>query len=387
MKVNDMRHPQTVCWLFCAVIDNFGDMGVCLRLAQMLHRELGWQVVLWTNDAEALRRLSPEIPTLPAHSGGITFRQWRAGISADGWETLAQPEVVIEAFACDLPPDVREMVRMCRPLWLNWEYLSAEDWAEAMHLKPSTQGDGTQKFFWLMGFGEHGGGLLRERDYEQRRQGAAALRQTLGLPEKQGREWLVFGYENGPWCAWLAMWRQAGTPMTLFLAGGQVLSVLKRGGAIPRDVLCNDGDSFQAANVRLVRLPFVPQSQFDRLLANFDGAIVRGEDSFVRAQLGGQPFLWHIYPQDEQAHIEKLHAFWQRCRMHYPETVFTALQQLSDDLNSAAVLSAEARAAAWRRLESAWTPWQQASAAWSQYLAAQSSSVERLRTWLASTKY
>jgi uncharacterized repeat protein (TIGR03837 family) len=39
---------------------------------------------------------------------------------------------------------------------------------------------------------------------------------------------------------------------------------------------------------------------------------VRGEDSFVRAQWAGRPFVWHIYPQDENLHHVKLRAFLQR---------------------------------------------------------------------------
>ena len=36
---------------------------------------------------------------------------------------------------------------------------------------------------------------------------------------------------------------------------------------------------------------------------------VRGEDSLVRALWAGQPFVWHIYPQDDGAHHAKLDAF------------------------------------------------------------------------------
>ena len=40
--------------IFCRVIDNFGDIGVCWRVANDLaHR--GEQVRLWTDDASALR--------------------------------------------------------------------------------------------------------------------------------------------------------------------------------------------------------------------------------------------------------------------------------------------------------------------------------------------
>ncbi|MEG2962545.1 MAG: elongation factor P maturation arginine rhamnosyltransferase EarP, partial [Janthinobacterium sp.] len=59
-------------------------------------------------------------------------------------------------------------------------------------------------------------------------------------------------------------------------------------------------------------LPFVSQDDYDRLLWACDVNLVRGEDSFVRAQWAGQPFLWHIYLQDENLHHVKLRAFLQR---------------------------------------------------------------------------
>jgi uncharacterized repeat protein (TIGR03837 family) len=36
---------------------------------------------------------------------------------------------------------------------------------------------------------------------------------------------------------------------------------------------------------------------------------LRGEDSFVRAQWAGQPFVWQIYAQHDGAHAVKLDAF------------------------------------------------------------------------------
>ena len=53
----------------------------------------------------------------------------------------------------------------------------------------------------------------------------------------------------------------------------------------------------------------VPQSEFDKFLWASDAVIIRGEDSFVRAQLSGKPFIWNIYPQTEETHIKKLEAF------------------------------------------------------------------------------
>ena len=59
-------------------------------------------------------------------------------------------------------------------------------------------------------------------------------------------------------------------------------------------------------------IPFVAQDAYDRLLWACDLNFVRGEDSFVRAQWAARPFVWHIYPQAEDAHLRKLDAFLDR---------------------------------------------------------------------------
>jgi hypothetical protein len=42
---------------------------------------------------------------------------------------------------------------------------------------------------------------------------------------------------------------------------------------------------------------------------------VRGEDSVIRALWAGKPFVWQIYPQDDEAHHIKLHAFCETLQM------------------------------------------------------------------------
>src|SRR5690606_16865286 len=64
-----------------------------------------------------------------------------------------------------------------------------------------------------------------------------------------------------------------------------------------------------AASQHLHTLPFLSQDAFDQLLWCADLNLVRGEDSFVRAQWAGRPLLWHIYPQTENAHLDKLQAW------------------------------------------------------------------------------
>jgi uncharacterized repeat protein (TIGR03837 family) len=61
--------------------------------------------------------------------------------------------------------------------------------------------------------------------------------------------------------------------------------------------------------LHISQLPYFSQTEFDHLLWACDFNLVRGEDSLVRALWAGQPFAWHIYPQDDLAHHDKLQAF------------------------------------------------------------------------------
>jgi uncharacterized repeat protein (TIGR03837 family) len=56
-------------------------------------------------------------------------------------------------------------------------------------------------------------------------------------------------------------------------------------------------------------LPYLTQEDYDHLLWASDFNFVRGEDSLVRAIWAGKPFVWQIYPQDDDAHHAKLEAF------------------------------------------------------------------------------
>lgn len=55
--------------------------------------------------------------------------------------------------------------------------------------------------------------------------------------------------------------------------------------------------------------PWVTQDAFDDMLTACDLNFVRGEDSLVRAIWAGQPFVWQIYPQTDDAHHAKLESF------------------------------------------------------------------------------
>lgn len=47
--------------IFCRVVDNYGDIGVCWRLARRLRDGRGWRIRLWVDDLRAFARLQPEV--------------------------------------------------------------------------------------------------------------------------------------------------------------------------------------------------------------------------------------------------------------------------------------------------------------------------------------
>ena len=87
--------------LFCRVIDNFGDVGVCWRLARELAAR-GQRVRLIIDDASALAWMAP---------GGA------AGVTVLPWPGAAEPgDVVVEAFGCDPPSAfVAAMAKQAHP--------------------------------------------------------------------------------------------------------------------------------------------------------------------------------------------------------------------------------------------------------------------------------
>ena len=370
-------------WVFVRVIDNYGDAGVGWRLSCLLAEYLHMHVRLWIDDTDALNKLVPA----PEKQARITIEAWQGdAMMQQQLSAAADPVLVIETFGCELPPQVLERMRQCRPLWLNWEYLTAEDWAVGLHAMSSLQPNGLEKYFWFMGIDADSGGLLREPDYlaerEKFRQQPKlqhAFRQEYGLPlQHTGQLWLVFAYTSGQWAQWMAMWQQADTPVTLWLAGGQVIESLRAAKLIAPEELQQEGDICELGNVTLVRIPFVPQAAFDRLLWLADAAIVRGEDSFVRALWAGLPFFWHIYRQDDDVHLQKLHAFWFKAMQGWPTELRQAFTVLSDDLNGAGAVSSLKREQAWQYLCAHWQSWVKSAAAWSEMLHGQDNALEKL---------
>lgn len=306
------------CDLFCAVVDNFGDIGVCWRLARQLTSEYGWQVRLLVDDLHTFARLCPELDIALARQRveGIVVEHWHEPMHAG--DALAVADIVIEAFACELPPAyVAAMARRHRtPVWMNLEYLSAEDWVAQCHLKPSPHARyPLTKTFFFPGLGPGTGGVLKERTLDEERLAFEASattreawwRRTTGAqaPEPEATVISLFSYENPAVGGLLEQWRDFAEPIVLLVPEGRISGALARFFGLQA---FGAGTYAECGSLRAHSLAFRPQPEFDALLWASHVNFVRGEDSFVRGQWARRPFVWHIYPQADDAHLPKLDA-------------------------------------------------------------------------------
>ncbi|MGF6772546.1 putative repeat protein (TIGR03837 family) [Paraburkholderia sp. GAS199] len=306
------------CDIFCAVIDNFGDIGVCWRLARQLAGEHGWQVRVFVDDLHAFQKLCPALALDRARQkvGSIVVEHWHEPEHAG--DTLEVADIVIEAFACELPSVyVAAMAQRERaPVWFNLEYLSAEDWVADFHLRPSPHPRyPLTKTFFFPGLGPGTGGVLKERhldaaraDFERSPAARDAWwRDTTGRATPSAATTVIslFAYENPAVDSLLEQWRDSDAPVVLLVPEGRI------SGAVARffgTATFAAGTHAERGSLSAHALGFTEQTGYDALLWASDINFVRGEDSFVRAQWAAKPFVWHIYPQVDDAHLPKLDA-------------------------------------------------------------------------------
>lgn len=361
--------------IFCRVVDNFGDIGVCWRLSrQLAAMPPGHMVRLWVDDMQAFARIEPAIaPTLNEQTVlGVEVIAWK-----DAPPALTPRDVVIEAFACDPPAAFMQQAVSRDCLCINLEYLSAEPWVAACHALPSLQANGLRKAFFFPGFTADTGGLLREANLLDARDSfladpgqREALLANIGLPATQiarllnsGRQVLLFSYPHAPADALLRVLAKHEVATVILVPSG-VCPTLPRGA---------HGQAY------VHEMPFVDQDGFDRLLWSSDLNCIRGEDSLVRALWAGKSLIWHIYPQDDNAHMQKLDAWLAlspyndlagpliREWNHGDAATFTGLLQKTLD-------------------EPAWTRWQSAAATWCTRLAEQNDLASSLAAFCAENQ-
>ncbi len=294
--------------IFCKIIDNYGDIGVCWRLSADLASR-GEQVRLWVDDASALAWMAPGGCT------GVEVMVWSEPFSNQG---IVPGDVLVEAFGCEIAPEfiaayVNSMgARGSKSLWINLEYLSAEPYALRSHGLPSPvmsgPATGLTKHFFYPGFTSDSGGLLRETDLLTRQ--AAFDRDHwlngMEIPLHGERLISLFCYEPLALRGLLHQLSRDPTPTRLFVTAGLASNaVLTQVDYAVSPALWENVDS----SLSITYLSPLTQNQFDELLWACDLNFVRGEDSLARAIWAGKPFVWNIYPQHDDAHHAKLNAF------------------------------------------------------------------------------
>jgi len=289
--------------IFCHVIDNHGDLGVSWRLAVNLAQR-GHSVRLWVDDASALTWMAPQ--GYPK----VEVLKW-----SDAETTSIVGDVVMEAFGCRLPEHLEGLIAKHGATWINLEYLSAEGYVTQSHglASPVMHGPakGHTKWFFYPGFVTGTGGLIRETDLIQKqaafdrlawltKYAPQALNAQMG---SQRRLISLFCYEPSSLQDVLMQLAKDGIASTLLVTQGRSQQAVAK--ALQALQMPNTG----SGNLQIEQLPYLRQEDYDHLLWACDLNFVRGEDSIVRALWAGKPFVWQIYPQDDQAHHVKLQAF------------------------------------------------------------------------------
>ena len=279
--------------IFCQVIDNYGDVGVAYRLAREFKRVYPNKKLRFViNKTEELNliRKSEDIEII---------------LYKDISKIENSADLIIESFGCEIPKKYMDKALKNSKLIINLEYFSAEKWVDDFHLQESFLGGNLKKYFFIPGLSEKSGGILLDNEFLERKKKVEANKEyyleKFGIKEKYDLIGSVFSYEKN-FDSLIEELKKLGKKIILLILSEKTQKNFIK--------YFDNGNNYD--KIKFVKLPFFTYDKYEELLALCDFNLVRGEDSFVRALLLGKPFLWHIYPQDENTHIKKLESFLEK---------------------------------------------------------------------------
>lgn len=300
--------------IFCKIVDNYGDIGICWRLSQQLANEHQLQIRLLIDDLAVASHIIANLDVTKQQQtiNGIEICTWNES-------TNECADVAIETFGCNLPEPYIQQMHASKTLWINLEYLSAEPWVSDFHAQPSQHPTlPLTKYFFFPGFVDATGGLIRENDLIEKRDAflnSTALQtrfwQKIGSTDitdasSDTIKISIFCYPQAQIESLLAALQSTKQHISLYLPFNRVLDTFN---VFLTDFKLNIGDVIQKNNLTVHILPFLSQDDYDHLLWACDLNFVRGEDSWIRAIWAGKPFIWQPYLQTEDTHMHKLNAF------------------------------------------------------------------------------
>ena len=300
--------------IFCEIIDNYGDIGVVYRTAKELQKIFPESKIrVFLNRLDEFKKINSQVLDLPSQNIDgieyITFDYLR-----DNANELLTAQVIIEAFGCQIPEEYMEIAYDNSELLINLEYLSAEDWIEDFHLQSSPLGRGKlKKVFFMPGFTEKSGGVIADSNYLERIQRVLENKEFYEkkyLSDIEDREnkiiGTLFSYEKN-FTPLLEDLKKLDKDVVILAMGEKTQDSLRK---ILKNFSIEDfRNSLKYGKIEIRFLNFLNQEEYEELINIVDFNFVRGEDSFIRAVLTGKPYMWHIYCQEEYAHMDKIEGF------------------------------------------------------------------------------
>lgn len=305
--------------IFCEIIDNYGDIGVVYRTAKELQKIFPESKIrVFLNRLDEFKKINSQVLDLPSQNIDgieyITFDYLR-----DNANELLTAQVIIEAFGCQIPEEYMEIAYDNSELLINLEYLSAEDWIEDFHLQSSPLGRGKlKKVFFMPGFTEKSGGVIADSNYLERIQRVLENKEFYEkkyLSDIEDREnkiiGTLFSYEKNL-TPLLEELKKLDKDVVILAMGEKTQDSLRK---ILKNFSIEDfRNSLKYGKIEIRFLNFLNQEEYEELINIVDFNFVRGEDSFIRAVLTGKPYMWHIYCQEEYAHMDKIEGFLDKYR-------------------------------------------------------------------------
>ena len=305
--------------IFCEIIDNYGDIGVVYRTAKELQKIFPESKIrVFLNRLDEFKKINSQVIDLPSQNIDgieyITFDYLR-----DNANELLTAQVIIEAFGCQIPKEYMEIAYDNSELLINLEYLSAEDWIEDFHLQSSPLGRGKlKKVFFMPGFTEKSGGVIADSNYLERIQRVLENKEFYEkkyLSDIEDREnkivGTLFSYEKN-FTPLLEDLKKLDKDVVILAMGEKTQDSLRK---ILKNFSIEDfRNSLKYGKIEIKFLNFLNQEEYEELINIVDFNFVRGEDSFIRAVLTGKPYMWHIYCQEEYAHMDKIEGFLDKYR-------------------------------------------------------------------------
>lgn len=295
--------------IFCDIIDNYGDIGVVYRIAKELkriHSDVGIRVFL--NRVDEFLEINSKAQKVDKQTiDGITY------MTNEFLEknicTISPANVIIEAFGCTIFKEYLEKAKNESSLLINLEYLSGEEWAETAHLMESPTGAKMKKFFFMPGFNENTGGVIVDSLFLDRKK---RVKDDLEVYRKK----YIKNYRSDEFIGTIFTYEKNFTPLieSLILDGRKTRLLImgeksKKSFGNIKEFSKIEENLYEYKNITIQYMEFLNQEEYEEVINISDFNLVRGEDSFVRSLLVGAPFVWHIYLQEEMAHMDKIDGF------------------------------------------------------------------------------